>query len=117
MSTKIAINYKNQEYILEYSRNTAAQIEDQGFVLDQISEKPVKMVPLLIYGAFMKHNPGIKRRLVEEIYANMVDKMGDDEREGIISVLAEMYAETVSSLTDGKPADEGNVATWKVTRG
>ena len=73
MSTKIAIEYKKNEYILEFSRTTAAQIEDQGFVLDQIGENPVKIIPLLVYGAFLKHNRGIKRSVVDEIYENLID--------------------------------------------
>ena len=117
MSTKVTISYKNTDYILEYSRTTAAQIEDQGFILDQISEKPVKMIPLLVYGAFLKHNRGIKRNLVDEIYENLIGKAGDEETQGFIATLAEMYAETVQTLTDSKNADEGNVAVWKVQKG
>lgn len=117
MSTKITISYKNSDYTLEFSRTTAAQIEDQGFVLDQISEKPVKMIPLLVYGAFLKHNRGIKRSLVDEIYENLIDKAGDEETQGFIATLAEMYAETVQTLTDTKNVDEGNRAVWTVTKG
>ncbi len=116
MSTKISVEYKKNEYILEFSRTTAAQIEEQGFVLDQITEKPVKMIPLLVYGAFLKHNRGIKRSLVDEIYENLINKAGDEETQGFIAVLAEMYAETVQSLTDAKPADEGNRAVWTVSK-
>ena len=117
MSTKITIEYKKNEYVLEYSRTTAAQIEDQGFVLDQVSEKPVKMIPLLVYGAFLKHNRGIKRSLVDEIYENLIGKAGDEETQGFIATLAEMYAETVQTLTDSKNVDEGNRAVWTVTKG
>jgi hypothetical protein len=117
MATQITVTYKKNDYILEFSRTTAAQIEDQGFVLDQIAEKPVKMIPLLVYGAFLKHNRGIKRSLVDEIYANLIGKAGDEETQGFIAVLAEMYAETVQTLTDSKNADEGNVAVWKVQKG
>ena len=117
MSTKVTISYQKKDYILEYSRTTAAQIEDQGFVLDQISEKPVKMIPLLVYGAFLKHNRGIKRNLVDEIYENLIDKAGDEETQGFIATLAEMYAETVQTLTDSTNVDEGNRAVWKVTKG
>ena len=78
MSTKITISYKKKTYDLEFSRTTAAQIEDQGFVLDQITEKPVKMIPMLFYGAFLKHNRGIKRSEVDEIFDNLVDKGNDD---------------------------------------
>ena len=67
MSTKITISYQKKNYELEFSRTTAGQIEDQGFVLDQMTEKPLKMIPLLFYGAFLKHNRGISRKLVDEM--------------------------------------------------
>ena len=117
MSTKITISYQKKNYELEFSRTTAGQIEDQGFVLDQMTEKPLKMIPLLFYGAFLKHNRGISRKLVDEIFDNLVNKSGDDGEIGIIGVLAEMYAETVNTLTDVQSADEGNLAVWKVTKG
>lgn len=117
MSTKITISYQKREYDLEFSRTTASQIEDQGFVLDQITEKPLKMIPLLFYGAFLKHNRGISRKLVDDIFDNLVNKTGDDGESGIIGVLAEMYAETVQTLTDTNMVDEGNLAVWKVTKG
>ena len=117
MSTKITVTYKKQDYILEFSRTTAKQIEDQGFVLDQLTDKPATMIPLLVYGAFMKNNRGIKRTLVDEIYDNIVGKIGSDGEEGFINTLGEMYAETVSTLMGDNPVDEGNAATWKVTKG
>ena len=117
MATKITVTYKGHEYVLEFSRNTAKQIEDQGFVLDQLGDKPATMIPLLVYGAFMKHNRGIKRALVDEIYENVVNKVGGEGEEGFINILGEMYAETVSTLVGDAPVDEGNAATWKVTKG
>ena len=116
MATTITVNYKNEEYVLEFSRNSAKTMEQQGFVLDQISEKPMTMIPLLVYGAFMKNNKGIKRSLVDEIYEHITDKVGDGEN-GFIQVLLEMYAETVNVLTDGSSTDEGNTAVWKVMKG
>ena len=65
MSTKITVTYQNKDYVLEYSRTTAKQIEDSGFVLDQLGDKPATMIPLLVYGAFAKHNRGIKRLLMK----------------------------------------------------
>ena len=117
MSTVISISYQKKNYNLEFSRTTAGQIEDMGFSLDQLTEKPVKMIPMLFYGAFLKHNRGIKRQLVDEIFENLVNKSGENDESGIIAVLAEMYAETVQTLTDSKSVDEGNAAVWKVTKG
>ena len=116
MATKITIQYQKNEYTLEYSRNAVKQMEQQGFILDQIGDKPMTMVPLLVYGAFMKHNKGIKRNVMDEIYAHIADKVGDGEN-GFIQTLLEMYAETVNTLTDNSSVDEGNAATWKVTKG
>ncbi len=117
MSTKITVTYQDKDYILEYSRATAKQVEDNGFILDQLTDKPATMIPLLVYGAFAKHNRGIKRALVDEIYENLIGKVGKDGEEGFINILAEMYAETISTLTDETAVDEGNAATWKVTKG
>ena len=116
MSTKITVTYNKKSYDLEYSRNAVKQMEQQGFVLDQIGTKPVTMVPILVYGAFMKHHKGIKRNLVDEIYEHITDKIGDGEN-GFINALLEMYAETVNTLTDNASVDEGNAATWKVIKG
>ena len=115
MSTKIVISYKNTDYTLEYSRNAARQMEAQGFVFDQVSDKPATMIPLLVYGAFIKHNKGIKRNLVDEIYDNIVDRI-DDKGDGFVQTLLEMYSETVNTLTANKSGDEGNAAIWKVTK-
>lgn len=116
MSTVITVTYKKEEYTLEFSRNAVKQMEQQGFVLDQIGDKPMTMVPLLVYGAFVKNHKGIKRTLVDEIYDHITDKLGDGET-GFIQALLEMYAETINTLTDNTAADEGNAATWKVTKG
>jgi hypothetical protein len=116
MSTTITVTYNKHSYQLEYSRNAVKQMEQQGFVLDQIGDKPVTMVPILVYGAFMKNHKGIKRALVDEIYDHIADKVGDGD-EGFIQALLEMYSETVNTLTDNSSIDEGNAATWKVSKG
>lgn len=116
MATKITITYKNNDYVLEFSRGTAQQLEEQGFSLDNLESMPNKMIPLLVYYSFAKNNRGIKRNLVDEIYANIIGKVGKDGQDGFIATLAEMYAETVETLTDDSTVDEGNAATWKVTK-
>lgn len=116
MATQITITYKKNEYTLEYTRNAVRQMEQQGFVLEKLSEQPMTMVPLLVYGAFTKHHKGIKRTLMDEIYEHIADKIGDGDN-GFIQALLEMYADTVNTLTDNSSVDEGNVAVWKVTKG
>ena len=117
MATQITLTYKNEKYILEYTRLTASAIEKQGFNLDEITTKPNIMIPLLVHGAFLRHHRELKQKFIDEIYENLVNKTGKEGEEGFISVLAEMYAETVSTLTDETDIDEGNAATWTVTKG
>lgn len=117
MATQITVNYKNEDYTLEYSRFTASAIEKQGFNLDELTSKPNIMIPLLVHGAFLKHHRDLKQKMIDEIYEHLTNKMGKEGEEGFISVIADMYAETVSVLTDETHADEGNVATWTVTKG
>lgn len=116
MATKITVSYKGENYTLEYSRLTARAIESQGFVLEDLTNKPNIMIPMLVQGAFAKHHRDLKRKFIDEIYENIVNKSGAEGEEGFIGILAEMYAETVSTLTDNN-VDEGNAATWTVTKG
>lgn len=116
MSTKINVSYKSDNYVLEFSRTTAQQLEEQGFVLDQVGDKPAKMIPMLVYYAFQKNHRGIKRKEVEEIYGNLLNKVGKDNEDGFVQILCEMYAEAVSTLMDESAIDEGNAAIWKVTK-
>lgn len=106
--SKITINYENKEYVLEYNRQSVRTMEAQGFVLDEIQTKPVTMIPALFNGAFIKNHRGIKRNLMDEIYEEISDKTG------FLQALMEMYAETLSTLTDDN-GTEGN-ATWAVTK-
>lgn len=106
--SKITISYDKKDYVLEYSRQSVRTMEAQGFVLDDVSTKPVTMIPMLFQGAFIKNHRGIKRNLMDEIYDNLKDKTG------LISALAEMYADTLNTLMDDNE-DAGN-ATWAVTK-
>jgi hypothetical protein len=100
--SKIAITYEKNTYELEYNRNSVRMMEGQGFNIDTLTTQPVTMIPLLFYGAFSKNHTGMKRNLVDKIYDSLPNK------QGLIQVLVEMYAETVSSLMEGSPNDEGN---------
>ncbi|MBO7273707.1 MAG: DUF5055 domain-containing protein [Clostridia bacterium] len=117
MATQITLTTKTDKYILEYSRLTATVIEKQGFNLDELTTKPNVMIPMLVHGAFLRHHRDLKQKDIDEIYKNVVNKSGKEGEEGFIGVLAEMYAETVNTLTDENAVDEGNAATWTVTRG
>ena len=105
--SKIVLTYEKKEYVLEYSRQSVKQMEGQGFVLDEIASKPMTMIPMLFSGAFIKNCRGTKRAVIDAIYEGIADKTA------LMEALMEMYAETLSTLTDNN--DEGNV-TWTLTK-
>lgn len=108
MSKKISFEYDKKEYTLEYTLRTAGQANDDGFILDQLGDKPALMIPKLVYWAFVRHNKGITRKQTEEIFGWIKDK------NGFITTLAEMYAEAVNALIDDDDTEEGN-ANWAVS--
>jgi hypothetical protein len=104
---KIVLNHEKKEYVLEYNRQSVKTMESQGFVLDEIASKPMTMIPLLFSGAFIKNCRGTKRSVIDDIFNGISDK------EGLMNALLEMYAETLSTLTDNN--EEGNV-TWTLMK-
>ncbi len=105
--SKIALTHEGKEYILEYNRQSVKQMEGQGFALNDITNKPVTMIPMLFEGAFIKNCKGVKRKVISEIYDNISDKTG------LIEVLMEMYVDTLSTLTEENT--EGNVS-WAIVK-
>lgn len=106
--SKINLTYNKTEYTLEYSRQSVKTMEGQGFVLDELTSKPMTMIPMLFSGAFIKNHRGMKRSLIDEIFEGIADKTG------LMEALMEMYAETLGSLTEST-TDEGNVS-WAVVK-
>ena len=107
--SKINLTHNDKDYILEYSRQSVKTMEQQGFVLDELTAKPMTMLPMLFQGAFIKNHKGIKRSLMDEIYKGIKD------RSALMEALMEMYAETLSSLMDDDAEEAGNVS-WALVK-
>ena len=105
--SKINLTHNKKDYILEYNRQSVKTMESQGFVLEELTAKPVTMIPLLFNGAFIKNHRGIKRNLMDEIFDGIGDKTA------LLEALMEMYAETLGALTESN--GEGNV-TWAMVK-
>lgn len=106
MSKQISFEFEKKQYTLEYTLRTAGQANEDGFILDQLGDKPALMIPKLVYWAFVRHQRGITRKQTETIYEWVKDK------NGFITALAEMYAEAVNALVDED--EEGN-ANWTLS--
>lgn len=108
MSKQISFEYDGKRYELEYTLRTAGQANEDGFILDQLGDKPALMIPKLVYWAFVRHHRGITRKQAEDIYAWIRDK------NGFVTALAEMYAEAVNALVDTEEDEKGN-ANWTIS--
>ena len=106
MAKKIEFDYEDELYTLEFSRRTITTMERNGFILEQIGEKPQTMIPMLFHGSFMMHHPRIKEETVNTIYKNLTDK---DE---LLKELIECYRSALEYLFD-EPEDEEKKVKWR----
>lgn len=107
MNKKIEFNYNGKDFVLEYNRKSIAFMEQQGFVVSELAQKPMLMLPKAFSGLFFKNHKNVKQTEIDEIY----DKFKDKEK--LISTIAEMLSETYDSLQDDPEENSGNIE-WKV---
>lgn len=93
-------------YTLEYTRNTIAQMERNGFVADELTKKPMSNFPTLFAGAFLAHHKFVKRDTIDGIFARMT------QRDKLFEKLVEMYNEPIVSLLaePDESTDAGNLS-------
>ena len=109
MAKTINFNFEGEDYTLEFTRNSVATLEKQGFNIGDISDKPLTTLPTLFAGAFLAHHRFIKREIIDRIFAKMTNKMD------LVMRLAEMYNEPITALVDEPEESEGNLewgANW-----
>ena len=94
MAKQIVFTYEDKEYTLEFTRRTVKQMEDEGFVAQDIDRKPMTLLPALFAGAFKAHHRFVKQDVIDKIYAGMPHK---DE---LIGKLAEMYKDPIVTLME-----------------
>ena len=94
MAKQIVFTYEDKEYTLEFTRRTVKQMEDEGFVAQDIDRKPMTLLPALFAGAFKAHHRFVKQDVIDKIYAGMPHK---DEQ---IGKLAEMYNDPIVTLME-----------------
>ena len=108
MNTKIEFEYENQKYTLEYTRESIALMEKQGFLAEDIVAKPMLMLPLAFEGLFYKNHRNINKPKIDEIFNLFKDKSK------LINTIIKMLDESYLSLTENNEGnDKGNID-WKI---
>lgn len=109
MAKQLIFEFEGKEYTLEYTRRTIAEMEKKGFVVSEIDNKPMTLLPAMFAGAFLAHHRFVKEDVINDIYSKLTKK------EDLIGKLAEMYNEPIMALVEEPDEDMGNVnwtATW-----
>lgn len=108
MNKKIEFEKDGQKYVLEYTRESVALMERQGFSVEELTSKPMLMLPLAFQGLFYKNHRRVNKSFIDEVYDNF------KEKEKLLEAIAEMLDECYSSLTTNEDAgDKGNID-WKI---
>ena len=94
MAKQIRITYDGVDYTLEFTRKSIEIMERNGFVISEVFEKPMTLLPTLFAGAFLAHHRFVKRDVIDKIYDSLPNK------QDLISKLAEMYNEPIAALLD-----------------
>lgn len=103
MNKQLRFTYNDKEYCLEYTRKSVEQMEKSGFVIGDITNKPMTILPTLFAGAFIANHRFVKQEVIDEIYSKMTNKSE------LIGKLAEMYNEPILALINDPDEDEGNL--------
>ena len=109
MSKQLRFTYEGNEYTLEFTRKSIEQMEKAGFIVGDITTKPMTVLPALFEGAFLAHHRFVKKDIIDKIFAKLTNKTE------LIGKLAEMYNEPIMTLIDEPEESEGNLdwtASW-----
>lgn len=108
----ITFEHNGTTYNLTFNRKTALATERRGFVLSDISDKPLINIPLLVWGAFQANHHGINDEKAMAIFATI------DDKSGFVAALANEYGDTYKDLfgaeDDLDEKAKKNLVKWSV---
>ncbi len=108
MNTKINLTYNGTKYVLEYNRESVKILENNGFKLNELLEKPLNNVELAFTGAFIKNHPKTSTATIDNIFALCRDKTK------LVATLTKMIQECYDSLLDDPIEDDKGNVSWDV---
>ena len=83
-----------REYTLEYSRKTVAKTEQAGLDVNALEAKSMTMIPIMFWGAFLMHHPGMTREQSDKILFEGLGGLHEEE----MKRLGELYAAPFQTL-------------------
>lgn len=93
---------ESREYVLEFNRKSVQKTEDAGFDMNKVESSPMKMLPLLFWGAFLMHQPYMTRQETDRILFDGLGGLNEEE----VGALGKLYAAPYNDLiAEDKPAN------------
>ena len=102
----LIFTYKDNEYTLEFTRNTVMETERMGFNMDKLDSAPVTSLTLLFRGAFLAHHRTLTIAEVDDILTNI-------EKDGLLHALGELYMDAIKPLIESE-GNSKNAIKWTV---
>lgn len=102
----IEFDYDGNHYVLEFNRKAIQRLEEGGFVIGEMAEKPFTRIPELFYGALQMHHKNIRREYADE----MLDHF---DKTALASKLTEMYADVLESFLSVNGEDDEKNIVWE----
>ena len=88
-----------KQYTLEFTRETVAFSERNGFALEDVQRALVTQPPLLFYYAFRAHHKGMPQVMTDKIFDQVIG-----QSDQLLARLAELYRAPLEYMYSG----EGN---------
>lgn len=102
----LIFTYKDNEYTLEFTRNTVMETERMGFNMDKLDSAPVTSLTLLFRGAFLAHHRTLTIAEVDDILTNI-------DKDGLLSALGQLYMDAIKPLAENEENSK-NAIKWTV---
>lgn len=96
-----------KEYVLEFTRASIRKAEETFGVSMLKREEPKTVKELtdflnaLLYGALIKHHPGVKPEQIDSLYEDFTGEDGY-EQEGLVEALVELLANVLNPTGGGR---------------
>lgn len=106
----IIIKSKDEEYTLEFNRESIKFAESRGFKFEEVASYPMTKLPELFYYAFRMHHKNVARDKTDKILFEELGGIPD----GLIERLGELYAQPFECLTVVDEGTERKNSKWTV---
>jgi hypothetical protein len=91
----------NEKYTLQFNRETASALEQDGFKREDIADMPMTRIPQIFYFAFKMHHPNITKEKTDEILFNDLGGLTEEQIEKLGVLFMAPYTTLINE--NGKP--------------